>query len=401
MGYALGHRERGRSRLRWTAIALAASWLLVTGAPATVLAQDSPGADEPETALSISTARVDDHPQVRLTVNAPLTASATDLPPDAFTLTENGNERDVEAQRLASDELAVALVIDTSGSMEGAPLEAAQEAARDFIGLIPPAVTISVLEFNTEVSLLSDFTSDRNDTREALDGLEAGGWTSIYDALQHALDLFEQRDPPRRSIVVLSDGGDNRSEATLEETIDRLQAGDEVLHIVELITADRPTERERFGRDEPDADEVDLEALGSLAAAAGQGAVVAPEDLDGLREVYEDIASTLMNQYELTYASEAHGTAQVEVRLEHEGVVVEGAREIELPTEPTSDPEPTETDPESEPEDPAPRVAAEPTEPGRVMEFITQPWVNQAAIVVLVVGLGVSIYLFRFGPLRP
>ena len=380
-------------------VLLVAGWLLV-GAPAVVLAEGSPADQDREGALSISTARVDDHPEVSLTVNAPLTLIDDDLPPDAFTLLEDGEERQVEAERLASEELAVALSMDTSGSMEGAPLAAAQQAARQFSDLLPAPVTISVIEFNTEVEVRSDFTTDRATTETALDELDAGGWTSLYDALHHALDLFEERDPPRRSIVVLSDGGDNRSDASLESTVQRLGEGDEVLHIVELITVDRPVPRERFGRDDPDADEVDLEALGSLASAAGQGAVVAPEDLDGLQEVYQEIASTLMNQYELTYTSQAHGTTRVEVRFEHDGVVVEDGRDIDLPAEPEAAPEPPPVD-EEEPDEVAVPVDPGRDEPGAVMEFLTQPWVRDAALVVFVVGLLASIYLFRFGPLRP
>ena len=87
------------------------------------------------------------------------------------------------------------------------------------------------------------FTTDREAANEALTDLTAGGWTEMYDALHVVLDLFEERAPDGRAIVLLTDGGDNRSQATLQDTIERLEAGDQILHIIELITADRPEER--------------------------------------------------------------------------------------------------------------------------------------------------------------
>ena len=375
---------------------LAAAALL----PATGLAQET---NEAGDGLSISTARIDDYPRVSVTVDAPLTVIETDVPAEAFTLTEDGQERDVEVQRLRSEDLEVALLMDTSGSMEGVPIAAARDAALEFTARMPPGVSLSLIEFNTDVTVISGFTTDREETDAALRGMTAGGWTSLYDALHAALDLFEGRDATRQAIVVLTDGGDNRSTATLEETVERLAGGDEVLHIVELITADRPDPdgRQRFGREGPDVDEVDLAALDALAAAAGQGTVLSPADLDALTATYQDIASTLMNQYELTYTSQAHVLARLTVRLEHGGVVAEGSRDVELPGEPRTEPDPEpeleepEPDPvEPEPDEPETVVAAEPRDPTP----LPPGWAVLTAIGVLV-AIGVIVAVVREGPL--
>jgi hypothetical protein len=247
--------------------------------------------------------------------------------------------------------------------------------------------------------LLSDFTADRGETVDALTGLASEGWTAMYDALHVALDLFDEREPDRRAIVLLTDGGDNFSEATLDATVERLQAGNEVLHIVELITTDRPEPRERFGRDEPGVDEADLDALGSLAAAAGQGLVASPEDLDAVSAVYEQVAASLMNQYELTYTSEAHGPTTVTIRLDHDDAVVEDAIEVELPPVPSDEDEVVEDEEAEEPADEAVRqepdvgavgVDDEVEVPAR--DWLEEPWVVYAAYAAVIGGLGFLVF---------
>ena len=379
------------------ALTLLAAVLLLPVAAIPAAAQDGDedaATDDDVIELAISTARTDDHPTVQVTVDVPSLGGEVEIGPEAFTLTEDGQERDVEVERLASEDLEVMLVIDSSGSMAGVPIDAARAAALEFVAQMPPAVEIGVTRFSEDVELLSDFTTDREETIAALEGLSAQSWTSMYDAVNTALDVFAEREATREAIVLLSDGGDNRSAATLEETVERLTGSDEVLTIVELITAERDEPRERFGRDDPDADEIDLAALDAMAEAAGQGSVVSPDDLDALTGVYEDIAATLLNQYELTFTSGSFDAAELAVRFEHEGVVAEGTRSVELPAAPEEpEPEPVE-EPEEEPEDDAGEVddteaAAAPSPPREppATGWWTEPWAFNTAIAVFVVGL--------------
>ena len=367
---------------------------MAAGALATepdLLAQEGSSPDALD--LMISTARTDDHPTVRVTVDVPTVVSA-EVDAGAFTLTENGQVRDIEVERLRSEDLEVILVLDSSGSMAGVPIAAAQEAARSFVASMPAAVPLSVIRFNTDVEQVTDFSTDREQITTAIDGVSAGGWTSMYDAVHAALDVLEDREATREAIVLLSDGGDNRSQRTLEETVERLAGGDEVLTVVELITAERPVPRQRFGRDDPLADEIDLAALEDMAEAAGQGSVLSPTDLDALTDVYEEIAATLLNQYELTYDSAAFGAAELEVRFEQGEVVAIGGRTIDLPT-PAEDTEAVEEDPEPdppEPETPDETEEAEAAPPGPPPEppatgWWTEPWAFRASLIVFALGV--------------
>lgn len=364
---------------------------MAAGAVATepdLLAQEATGSDALD--LTISTARTDDHPEVRVTVDVPTVVSA-EVDAGAFTLIENGEVRDVEVERLQSEDLEVILVLDSSGSMAGVPIAAAQEAAQSFVASMPAAVPLSVIRFNTDVEQVTDFSTDREQIVAAIDGVSAGGWTSMYDAVHTALDVLEEREATREAIVLLSDGGDNRSQTTLEDTLDRLAGGNEVLTIVELITAERPVPRQRFGRDDPQADEIDLAALGDMAEAAGQGTVLSPADLDALTDVYEEIAATLLNQYELTYRSDAFGAAELEVRFEQDDVVAVGARTIDLPT-PAEEAEEVAEEPETEEPEPEEVDEAEAAPPGPPPEppatgWWTEPWAFRGSLIVFAIGL--------------
>lgn len=356
-------------------LALLAALVLVALPAGVGLAQEAgDAADAAATELSLPSVSVGDYPEVTVSVTAPR-EFAEGVPAEAFELTENGRPRDVEVQRLPTDDLEVAVVIDTSGSMGVAPMEAAKTAALEFTDRMPAAVAISVIEFNTATAVISDFTTDRAETREAISGLASGGRTALYEGVHLALDLFDGRDPARRAIVLLSDGGDNESGATLTETFDRLEGRDEVMHIIELVTA-----------------EIDADALRQLAASA-DGEVVSAEDPDALSEVYEEIASKLVNRYELTYTSEAHGRTLLNVRLAHEDVVAEGARHAQLPPPPPPD---RLVDPDADEPDEAEAAPVLPDlRDGDVLRpgFFARSWVLYVGATIFYLALALAILL--------
>jgi tight adherence protein B len=352
-------------------LALIAAAALMVGGAGGALAQDDEGSDLP---LSIDAIETRNHPSMSVTVTAPTEFAGQDIPAAAFTVTEDGQARDLLVERLPSDDLEVALVIDTSGSMGVGPMEAAKSAALGFVEQMPPDVRIAVIEFATEVSQQSDFTTDRQVTRAAISGLQASGNTALYDAVGLALDLFAGREPARRVVVLLSDGGDTWSEATLGDTIARLGDADVVLHIVELVTA-----------------ELDPDALRQLAATA-EGGVVSAEDSEALAGVYEDIASRLVSQFALSYESASYGLTQMAVRVEHAGVVAVATRDVQLPDAP----------PPPEPEPPDEAVAAPPSvRSGEIFRpgVLASGWWLYVGATVVYVALALAILLL-LGPRR-
>ena len=88
---------------------------------------------------------------------------------------------DVQDAVNRSGEFAVVLVIDTSSSMAGPPIEAAQAAAQSFVEQLSPDSPVAIVLFNTDVTTALDFTTDREAINQTIETLPFGGQTALYD----------------------------------------------------------------------------------------------------------------------------------------------------------------------------------------------------------------------------
>lgn len=160
---------------------------------------------------------------------------ATDLPVEATlddsSLQVSVNGRPVTASAHAlEDEAApttsrrrVALVIDTSGSMAGAPLEAARAAANAYLAAVPTDVEVALVAFAGTTQDAVPPTRDRAQVAAALSRLQASGGTSLYDAVIAASKVLGTEG--QRRILVLSDGEDSSSAASLDQAVSAVSAG--------------------------------------------------------------------------------------------------------------------------------------------------------------------------------
>ena len=130
---------------------------------------------------------------------------------DNFRATVGDEEAQITDLRTAVDanvSLAVVLVVDVSGSMDGAPLAQARTAANEFVSGLSPQDTVAVFTFSDSVSLVQDFTSDKGAVALALDRLQAEGNTALYQAASEAVFKAAASPLPRKVIILLSDGVD-------------------------------------------------------------------------------------------------------------------------------------------------------------------------------------------------
>lgn len=300
-----------------------ATVVAVTLVSALLLAARPVGGAEPPDGGGLHVAGVDvtAYPEVRLEVTLPQSLSP-DEARDAFTLTEDGRPRPVTATPLASRDVSVVLLVDTSGSMAGAAIDAARQAAAAFLDVLPAGAEVGVVGFGDTAAVLAPVGTDRGPTRDAVAGLAARGETALYDGVELALAQLPSTGPTaRRTIVLLSDGGDTVSASTLPAAHAAVGAAGVQLYAVALQTA-----------------ESDAEALARLAEA-GAGRVVPVEDVDGLSEVYRRIAAEVINRVHLTYRSEATGRTPLEVTLTRVGPPLVGRWEIQLPAPAVAPPE--------------------------------------------------------------
>ena len=270
-------------------------------------------ADEVLTVVSTDTGA---YPDVRMVVAVPGQIGDPAQPGATVTLTEAGAGRPLRVEALPAEGLDVALVIDTSGSMVGAPLAAAKVAAQAFLTQLPASVPVSVVGFGASPSVVSPRSTDRTAQLAAIRALNAGGQTALYDALRVALTQLQLPGAGARQMaVLLTDGGDTASSATLDATADALAKAKVPLFAVELRTS-----------------ESSPAALARLTTSSG-GRVVPAADPAALAGAFDEVAAQLVRQYALTYRSQARGGTDVDVVIEARGVRAGARVRVELPAE--------------------------------------------------------------------
>jgi len=206
--------------------------LLLAVALAVWLNAGSGAAQEPAPTVTVNQVESESYPDVTAYVTV-LDAEGipiAGLQPQAFTATEDGNAIAVKSVQQVQDAtlpLAVVLVIDVSGSMAGEPLSAAKQAAIAFVNQLPPGDTAALFAFSTEVRPVVPFTSNKAELTNAINGLNAVGATSLYDAVQTAVFASGAATTQRRAVVVLSDGeNESQSPVTAQQSFEAAdQAG--------------------------------------------------------------------------------------------------------------------------------------------------------------------------------
>ncbi len=128
----------------------------------------------------------------------------------------------------------VYLVLDTSGSMNGEPMNAAKKGAAQFIREMQKQDEIAVIAFSSTPNLLKPL-SKVADVGEPLaqqvEALFANGNTALYDAAIASLDAIDKhkkdaKEPRLYGVVILSDGKDTSSKNKLSDLLDRLPASE-------------------------------------------------------------------------------------------------------------------------------------------------------------------------------
>lgn len=119
----------------------------------------------------------------------------------------------------------VAVLLDTSGSLRPADLEATRTLARSVFESLPPGSRLAVLSFDDESRVLQAATADPDAVDRALSGAtRAGRFTALHDALFDASRLLRDSDAQRRAILLLSDGKDENSAVNVEDGLQIAQA---------------------------------------------------------------------------------------------------------------------------------------------------------------------------------
>jgi Ca-activated chloride channel family protein len=216
-----------------------------------------------------------------------------------FRLFENGRQQEIDRFSTEWKPLRVALVLDTSLSMKGGRLEAAQEAALEFLQLLEPEDQELLVTFNDSVQIAQPLTTDRGAVSAEIRKTAAVGGTALYDAVYRTSDLLEKFEG-RRVLVVLSDGRDESASGlepgslhTLGEALDRALRNEVMIF---TIGFGRQLDQEMdFDRKES------LESILRKLAENTGGRALFSSRSSQLRKAFDEVAQDLRHQYSLAY----------------------------------------------------------------------------------------------------
>lgn len=222
----------------------------------------------------------------------------TDLKNEDFAVFEDGIKQDLSIFRHEDIPISMALVLDTSASMDE-KLSTAQQAAIRFAKTLRPQDQAQVMQFNDRTTVLQDFTADHKLLEEAIKRTEASGPTALHNALYVGLkDLNKQKkagELRRRAIVLLSDGEDTASLVNDEQVLELARKTEIAIYAISLRPSRVPERnRQQFSQA--------VHLLTALSRETG-GQVFFPNSLSELDTVYDRIAEELRTQYNLGYVS--------------------------------------------------------------------------------------------------
>src|SRR5262249_55722215 len=163
----------------------------------------------------------------------------TDLTQDDFNVFEDGVKQDVTFFNKTNLPIALALLLDTSASMD-TKLPTAQDAAIGFAKKLREQDLAEVIDFDSRVVVLQAFTNNASELEQAIHKTAAGGSTSLYNAIYIALKDLKKAvarnvdEIRRQAIVVLSDGEDTSSLLPFEEVLDLSKRSETAIYAIGL-----------------------------------------------------------------------------------------------------------------------------------------------------------------------
>ena len=266
---------------------------------------------------------------VRLSVTARSAPGALvhDLASNEFQVAEDGTDQEVVRFGHHEAPISVAVLLDKSQSMEDEKLMHAKDAVVSFAKALRPEDEVLLIAFSRGIDVLGDFGLDLRTIERATKRIRVASSTRLYDAVVEGARAISGPDrKEKRALLVLSDGADTASEATLQEAVEAVRrAGVPVYAIgIEMEEEDRtvwfdPPWRRLSSAPQP------LEALHRLTDGTG-GWTYAIKAAKRCREVCVRVAEELRHQYLLGYAPRGGGAPawrSVTVRTSRPNVTLE------------------------------------------------------------------------------
>jgi len=217
------------------------------------------------------------------------TGYAAGLSKENFQIVDSGKPQTITHFSHEDVPVTVGLVIDTSGSMTS-KYNQVVTAALVFMGASNPKDELFVVNFNDNVTfgLPPDlpFSDNVYALRSALSMAKPEGRTALYDAVVQALDHLDKSTQDKKTLLLVSDGGDNHSTHTLADVIRKVEVSRATIYTIGLF-------------DEEDQDR-NPGLLRQLSGISG-GETFLPKEVSEVTSICRQIAADIRARYTVGY----------------------------------------------------------------------------------------------------
>jgi Ca-activated chloride channel family protein len=226
---------------------------------------------------------------VPVSVTDPMNRLVTGLEKDNFQLFDNNTGQVIKSFATEDAPISIGIVFDLSGSMQG-KFARARKALTAFLRTCNPQDEFFVVGFNDRPAILVDYTNDVEDVEARMVMLRPENRTALIDAMYLAVNKLKQAKYERKALLVISDGGDNRSRYTQGELTRVVRESEVQIFSVGIFDVYAPTEEEQNGP----------LLLNDLSEMTG-GRLFKVLDVQDLSDIAERISEELRDEYVLGY----------------------------------------------------------------------------------------------------
>ena len=226
---------------------------------------------------------------VPLTVTDPMDRLVTGLEKENFFVYENNHLETLKT--FSSDDVPVSIgvIFDLSGSMANKVIRA-RDSILQFMKTSNPQDEFFVVGFNDRPELIEDFSSSTDEIEARLATVRAGHRTALLDAIYYGLNKMKQAKFERKALLVVSDGGDNRSRYTENEVRSVVRESGVQIYSIGIFDPYAATTEERLGP----------LLLNDISDETG-GRLFRVDDIAEMGDIATKISSELRHEYVLGY----------------------------------------------------------------------------------------------------
>lgn len=250
------------------------------------------------------------------------------LAKDNFQIFEDGVEQQIEFFATTENPFTVVLLLDTSPSTEY-KIEEIQQAAIAFVDQLKPQDSVMVIEFDGNVHVLTEATTNRVQIYKGIRKADFGGGTSLYDSVYFTIRKRLSQLKGRKAIVLFTDGVDTTSfKNDYDSSLREAEEADATIFPIYYNTfsdlqrqppgAYRPVTAAQYA--------MGRQYLKDLADSTGGRVFNADNSEGGLVRTFESIAEELRRQYSIGYIPESAGQAgqrkNIKVRVNRPNLVI-------------------------------------------------------------------------------